>query len=98
MLRLIEAPHHFRVSLNGHLVESSQDEFEASSRASSRMTQTGYYTHAVESDYEKNRYLSNRPLTTLVFKDGMPLTQCDLLYARKKWRTPISNSNNADQY
>jgi hypothetical protein len=47
---LIEAPHHFRVSLNGHLVESSQDEFEASSRAFSRMTQTGYYTHAVEND------------------------------------------------
>jgi FkbM family methyltransferase len=66
------------------IVESSPDEFEASSQLFSRMTQTGYYAYAIENDYEKDRYLSNRPLSPLVFADTPPLMQCDLLYTRKK--------------
>jgi hypothetical protein len=48
------------------------------------MMQAGYYAYAVENDYEKDRYLSNRPLSPLVFTDTAPLTQCDLLYTRAK--------------
>ena len=66
------------------IVESSPDEFEASNRVFYRMTQTGYYAYAIENNYEKDRYLSNRPLSPLVFTDTVPLTQCDLLYTRKK--------------
>ena len=66
------------------IVESSPDEFEASSRVFYRMTQAGYYAYAIENDYEKDRYLSNRPLSPLVFTETAPLTQCDLLYTRKK--------------
>ena len=66
------------------IVEFSPDDAEASSRVFSRMTQAGYYAYAVENDYEKDRYLSNRPLSPLVFTDTVPLTQCDLLYTRAK--------------
>ena len=44
----------------------------------------GYYAYAVENDYKKDRYLSNRPLSPLVATDTAPLTQCDLLYTRKR--------------
>jgi FkbM family methyltransferase len=66
------------------IVESSPDDSEASSRVFSRMTQAGYYAYAVENDYEKARYLSNRPISPLVLVDSAPLTQCDLLYTRTK--------------
>ena len=66
------------------IVESSPDEFEASKRVFSRMTKMGYYAYAIENDYGEGRYLSNRPLSPLVFTDTLPLAQCDLLYTRKK--------------
>lgn len=66
------------------IVESAPDDIEASSRVFSRMTQAGYYAYAVENDYEKDRYLSNRPLSPLISTDTVPMTQCDLLYTRKR--------------
>jgi FkbM family methyltransferase len=66
------------------IVESSLDDFGASSQVFSRMSQAGYYAYAIENDYERHRYLSNRPLSPLVFTDTIPLTQCDLLYTREK--------------
>ena len=66
------------------IVESALDDSEVSSQVFSRMTQAGYYAYAVENDYEKDRYLSNRPLSPLVFTDTAPLTQCDLYYTRTK--------------
>lgn len=75
------------------IVESSPEEFEPSSRVFSRMTQAGYHAYAIENDYEKGRYLSNRPLSPLVFTDTLPLTQCDLLYTRKKMADLVSKNN-----
>ena len=66
------------------IVELALDDSEVSSQVFSRMTQAGYYAYAVENDYEKDRYLSNRPLSPLVFTDTAPLTQCDLYYTRTK--------------
>jgi hypothetical protein len=66
------------------IVELAPDDIEASSRVLSRMTQAGYYAYAVETDYEKDRYLSNWPLFPLISTDTVPLTQCDLLYTRKR--------------
>ena len=68
----------------GVIMKSSPGGLETSSRVFHRMTQSGYYAYAVENDYEKDRYLSNRPLSPLTFTDTTPLTQFDLLYARKK--------------
>ena len=61
-----------------------EDDVEASRRVFNRMTQAGYYAYAIENDYHKGRYLSNRPLSPLVFTDTLPLTQCDLLYTRTR--------------
>jgi FkbM family methyltransferase len=61
-----------------------EDDIEASRQVFNRMTQTGYYAYAIENDYDKGRYLSNRPLSPLVLTDTLPLAQCDVLYTRKK--------------
>jgi FkbM family methyltransferase len=61
-----------------------EDDVEAARRVFDRMTQAGYYAYAIENDYEKGRYLSNRPLSPMVFTETLPLKQCDLLYTRKK--------------
>ena len=66
------------------IVESSPDDAGASAHVFSRLSQAGYYAYAIENDYEKDRYLSNRPLSPLVLTDRVPLTQCDLLYSRTK--------------
>jgi FkbM family methyltransferase len=66
------------------IAELAVDDVEASRRVFYRMTQAGYYAYAIENDYKKGRYLSNRPLSPLVFTDTLPLRQCDLLYTRKK--------------
>jgi FkbM family methyltransferase len=66
------------------IAESSPDEFEASNRVFSRMTQVGYYAYMIENVYERGRYLLNRPLSPLVLTATLPLTQCDLLYTRKE--------------
>jgi FkbM family methyltransferase len=74
---------HFPTSMD-IIVESSPDEFEDSKRVFSRMMQMGYYAYAIDNVYEWGRYLSNRPLSPLVSIDTLPLTQCDLLYTRRK--------------
>jgi FkbM family methyltransferase len=66
------------------IVESSPDELKDSNRAFSRLMRMGYYAYAIENVYKRDRYLSNRPLSPLVFIDTLPLTQCDLLYTRTK--------------
>jgi FkbM family methyltransferase len=66
------------------IVESSPDDVEASSRVFTRLKQVGYSAYAIENDYGKDRYLTNRPLSPLVAVDTVPPTQCDLLYTRKK--------------
>jgi FkbM family methyltransferase len=66
------------------IVESAPDDIQSSSRVFDRMKQAGYYAYAVENNYEKDRYLSNRPLSPLVLTDTVPSTQCDLLYTRTR--------------
>jgi FkbM family methyltransferase len=72
------------------IVEFSADELEASTskRVFHRMMQMGYHAYAIENDYDQGRYLSNRPLSPLVATDTAPLTQCDLLYTRKRIAHP----------
>lgn len=66
------------------IAELAVEDVEGSSRVFNRMTQAGYYAYAIENDYEKGRYLSNRPLSPLVSMDRVPSSQCDLLYTRKR--------------
>jgi hypothetical protein len=51
--------------------------------------QTGYYTYPVENDCEKDRCLSNLPLSLLTFADIARLTQCDLPRTKKQFLSGV---------
>jgi FkbM family methyltransferase len=65
------------------IVETSPDDAEASRAVFKKMKRAGFTAFEIENDYEKERYLFNRPLSPLIPAHVLPSNQCDILYTRR---------------